>query len=160
MSGFIGRRWALLVAAVAVICWLGCGDGGEDESNPGDVPANGGLVCTDGEAWVKCEVRDGVEFCIGYIFKSNSELIFIEREANVWYKYTDGGYNWRIDGDTLIIYDDENAGIVTYSLTDNALTLTFEGQPQTYTKRSGVYPRLTKSRANTDMSKFLLNLKK
>ena len=120
-----------VVVAVTAVLLVGCG--GDD--NPGDGGGGGSLVCANGEAWVDDDGGEGA-----LIFRSNGEVLFVEKDGNTWYVVEDESGTYSTSGNTLTTYIGGGTFTMTYSVSNNKLTLTIGGESSVYTKRSGISP--------------------
>jgi len=141
-------KLALVVAlGLALAFTLSCSGGdddGSDTSSPsgGDVSSSSGdnvsdgLICSNGEAWLKgssCgSAKDGL------IFKSNGDLLDIHRKDNVW--ILEDTYSWQTNGNTLIMVGGGMDGqSYQYEVSNGALTMIRDedGKQSTYNKKCG-----------------------
>jgi hypothetical protein len=157
MPGGTGTFGVLWTTAAA----LNPDDGGEDGGEDGGDPGTGGdaaLILGANEAWTLTE--DGET--IGFIFKSNKELVFIWKDEDDWFGYVGG--TWSANGSSITLtFDDPDEGPLaetgTYSISGNTLTITIEGEAEVFTKTGNIsytdISGMMKSPANKKLPKLL-----
>ena len=115
--------------AIGAVYWSSC----SGENNPASTDASGGnIVCKDGEAWI-IDGTDG-----GYVFTSKGALITVAAISDGrWYSETAGTYSTSGSKLTMVTKRD-GTKTVTYKVSGDKLTLSGNGDPVVFTKRTGV----------------------
>lgn len=131
------RKWAGVMAALAMLAvvMVGCGDDGES--------GGGSIVNAPGEAWVYCFDMMGTQVCTGYIFEADNDVIITYKSVGTDYKWEFVyGNTWATSGNELTVRDEDGDVMMeaTYSVSGNSLTLAADGMKSVFTRTSGVTP--------------------
>ncbi len=113
--------------------------GGGSSSSVGGGGTGGNVVNGANEAWIiRCETISSGEACEGIIFHSDGRFQFIEKWSGDWFIDDEGTYT--IDGGTInLLYESGSLyQLHSYNVSSNSLTVTMNGNSQTFTRRTGV----------------------
>ena len=138
-----GRAHVILGVMAATVfsalVLVGCGK--DDDEGPS---LDSKLFCANGEAWTATVVEDGETFSLGFIFKSNGELVYIVKNGDglIWIGFTG---TWSTSGSNITLkinFPDDGpgpfTGALTYNISGNSLKITADGATVTFTKTDNI----------------------